>query len=426
MDFMEKIAELRAEKAGLLSKAEELVNAGKYAEADAVTEQMAGINASIKSIEALASESRDAAKGAGEQSVRSSAGSSQGETKLFNSLGEQLSAIYNFRKNHIEDRRLQKVNNAVLGTNEGTGADGGFAIQTDFAGMILESAFERSPLLSRMDRFTCSRSANAMRWVQVDETDISKSVFGGVQMYWASEGSTVAASKPQFREMKLDLEKMMGFAYCTEEMLEDAAFMSGFFGTAFSLAADQLLGESVISGDGVGKPLGILSSKALITVAKEADQEAGTFTGKNALSMLSRAMPRGRERLVWLMHPDMEELLPTLAIENGGTSKFLWDPEGGLGNFDTQRVLGKPVLFDQNCGAPGTVGDVLLIDPKQYILLSKGTARQDWSIHVEFLTDQSCFRMVFRCNGAPKVSRPLTIKNSQKPRSPFVALADRK
>ena len=29
MDFMEKIAELRAEKAGLLSKAEELVNAGK-------------------------------------------------------------------------------------------------------------------------------------------------------------------------------------------------------------------------------------------------------------------------------------------------------------------------------------------------------------------------------------------------------------
>lgn len=333
MDFMEKIAELRAEKAGLLSKAEELVNAGKYAEADAVTEQMAGINASIKSIEALASESRDAAKGAGEQSVSSSAGSGQGETKLFNSLGEQLSAIYNFRKNHIEDRRLQKVNNAVLGTNEGTGADGGFAIQTDFAGMILESAFERSPLLSRMDRFTCSRSANAMRWVQVDETDISKSVFGGVQMYWASEGSTVAASKPQFREMKLDLEKMMGFAYCTEEMLEDAAFMSGFFGTAFSLAADQLLGESVISGDGVGKPLGILSSKALITVAKEADQEAGTFTGKNALSMLSRAMPRGRERLVWLMHPDMEELLPTLAIENGGTSKFLWDPRGGPGQL---------------------------------------------------------------------------------------------
>ena len=30
------------------------------------------------------------------------------------------------------------------------------------------------------------------------------------------------------------------------------------------------------------------------------------------------------------------------------------------------------------------------------------------------------------CNGAPKVSKPLTIKNSTKTRSPFVALADRK
>ena len=41
-------------------------------------------------------------------------------------LGEQLKAIYNFRKNHIEDKRLQQVNDAALGANEGTGADGGF------------------------------------------------------------------------------------------------------------------------------------------------------------------------------------------------------------------------------------------------------------------------------------------------------------
>ena len=37
-------------------------------------------------------------------------------------------------------------------------------------------------------------------------------LIGGIQMFWAAEGATVAASKPQFREMKMDLEKMMGFA----------------------------------------------------------------------------------------------------------------------------------------------------------------------------------------------------------------------
>ena len=68
---------------------------------------------------------------------------------------------------------------------------------------------------------------------------------------------------------------------------------------------------------------------------------------------------------------------------------------------------------------------MLLIDPMQYILLTKGTAKQEWSIHVEFLSDQRAFRMVFRCNGAPKATTPLTIRNSNKQRSPFVGLAAR-
>ena len=427
MDFMEKITELRAQKAQLLTQAQALVDEGKITEANAVTDQMEDINAQIAGLEKLAQASRENARPDYDGALHSkTADSGKEEGKPFASVGEQLRAIYHFRKNHVEDKRLQKVNNAVLGSNEGSGADGGFALQTDFAGMIMESAVQQSPLLNRLDRYTCSSSANAMRWVSADETNVSKSVFGGVQMYWASEGAAVAASKPQFREMKMDLEKMMGFLYCTDEMLEDAAFLSGFASSAFTLAGDRLLTEGVICGDGVGKPLGLIHSKALVTVDKESGQAAGSFLGANAIKMQARAMPRNRERLVWLMHPDAEELLPTLSIQSGEAAKFLWNPEGGLGNFDTQRVLNKPVLFEDSCSALGNAGDILLVDPYMYILLTKGTVKQDWSIHVEFLTDQNCFRVVYRCNGAPKVSKPLTIKNSTKTRSPFVALAARK
>ena len=428
MDFMEKITELRASKAQLLTQAEGLVADGKITEASAISDQMENINAQIAGLEKLAKASREAAEPVYDGALYSSSAKDSGksEDKPFASVGEQLRAIYNFRKNHVEDKRLQRDNNADLWANEGSGADGGFALQTDFAGMIMESAVQQSPLLNRLDRYTCSSSANAMRWVSADETDVSKSVFGGVQMYWASEGAAVAASKPQFREMKMDLEKMMGFLYCTDEMLEDVAFMTSFASSSFTLAGDRLLTEGVICGDGVGKPLGLTHSKALITVAKEQSQAAGTFLGANAIKMQARAMPRNRDRLVWLMHPDVEEQLPTLAIQGGEAAKILWNPEGGLGNFDTQRVLNKPVLFEDSCSALGTAGDILLVDPFMYILLTKGTVKQDWSIHVEFLTDQNCFRVVYRCNGAPKVSKPLTIKNSTKTRSPFVALADRK
>lgn len=433
MDFMEKITELRAQKKQLADQAETLVKDGKLDDLDNITQQMNDLNGNIEKLERAMDAARaNAAPVDGaydgvlhdEEKGKAKNGKDK-DLKVFSSLGEQLKAIYAFRKNGVKDERLQQVNNAVLGSNEGTGADGGFALQTDFAGQILESAVEQSPLLNRLDRYTCSSAANAMRWLSADETDVSKSVFGGVQMYWASEGATVAASKPQFRELKMDLEKMMGFAYCTDEMLTDAAFMTGFFGTAFTLAADRLLTESVISGDGVGKPLGLLNSKAIIAVDKESGQAAGTFLGANAIKMQARAMPLNRDRLVWLMHPDAEELLPYLSIQSGEAAKFLWNPEGGLGNFDTQRVLNKPVLFEDRCSALGSKGDINLVDPMYYILLTKGTAKQDWSVHVEFLTDQNCFRMVYRCNGAPKIEKPLTIKNSTKTRSPFVTLAAR-
>ena len=429
MDFMEKITALREQKGQLLNKAQTLADEGNYAEVDKITEQMEGINNQISSLEKLARQSRESAEpvydGVLHSGPKTAMEDRGGEDKPFASIGEQLTAIYNFRKNHVEDKRLQQVNNAVLGANESMGADGGFAIQTDFAGAILESAVQASPLLNRLDRYTCSSAANSMRWIAADETDVSKSVFGGVQMYWAAEGATVAASKPQFREMKLDLEKMMGFCYCTDEMLQDAAFLTGFVGNGFILAADRLLTESVIAGDGVGKPLGLLNSGAMIAVDKETSQAAGTFLGSNAIKMQARSMPRNRERLVWLMHPDLEEQLPYLSIQSGEAAKFLWNPEGGLGNFDTQRVLNKPVLFEDSCSALGKKGDVMLVDPYMYLLMTKGTVKQDWSVHVEFLTDQSCFRVVFRCNGTPKYTKPLTINNSTKTRSPFVTLAAR-
>ena len=428
IDYMEKITELRAQKKQLLDQAEGLVNEGKFDEADQITSKMEGLNKNIQSLEKLSNASRSNAAPTYDGILHDGEGNPKGkdgDVKPFASLGEQLKAIYTAKRTGQVDERLLQVNNAAQGANEGVGADGGFLLQTDFAKGIMESAVQNSPLLNRLDRYTCSSPANAMRWVSIAENDVSESVFGGIQMYWASEANTVAASKPQFREMKMDLEKMMGLAYCTEEMLQDAAFMNGFFGSAFTLAADRLLTASIIGGDGNGKPLGILNSPALIAVDAEADQAAGTFLGANAIKMQARTMPRNRGRLVWLMHPDVEEQLPYLSIHSGEAAKFLWNPEGGLGGFDAQRVLNKPVLFEDSCSALGTKGDIMLVDPFQYILLTKGTARQDWSIHVEFLTDQRCFRMVYRCNGGPKVATPLTIKNSTKTRSPFVALADR-
>ena len=53
MDFQSKIDELRAKKAELLAKAEGLGGEGKLEELNGVTDQMEGLNNSIKSLERL-------------------------------------------------------------------------------------------------------------------------------------------------------------------------------------------------------------------------------------------------------------------------------------------------------------------------------------------------------------------------------------
>ena len=227
MDYMEKITELRASKAKLNEQAQALVTEGKFEDANKLADQMEGINKQIQAVERLLDESRKHAvpldgKYDGilhDEGTGTPKDGKKDAVKPFATLGEQLKAVYDLRKGLVADERLEKVNNAagVTGTN---GPDGGFALQEDFAGAILESAVRQSPLLNRLDRYTCSSAANAMRWLHADETDISTSVFGGIQMFWAAEGATVAASKPQFREMKLDLEKMMeiGRASCRERV----------------------------------------------------------------------------------------------------------------------------------------------------------------------------------------------------------------
>ena len=186
------------------------------------------------------------------------------------------------------DNRLAAVNEAQ-GVNTQTGTDGAFAIQEDFAGTIIETAATTGDILSRVDSYTSGAASNAVRFMTCDETDVSESVYGGVQAYWASEAASVNASKPKFYETKIDLEKLMAFIYITDEALEDMPFMSGLLNNAMATAANRLLEGAVVDGDGVGKPLGILHAPSLVTVDKESAQTE-ILTFKNIARMYGRKL----------------------------------------------------------------------------------------------------------------------------------------
>lgn len=337
--------------------------------------------------------------------------------KLFKNLNEQLMAVKAAANGNVDERL--KTLNVATGASTGVGEDGGFAIQQDYAADMMDSAVAEDPLLSMVDTFQLSGRSNRVSWNELKETSIASTVFGGIQTYWASEAGTVAASKPAMQKRELSLEKLMGFYYNTDEMEQDSSFNSQVATRGFTASIRRNLAAAIVSGDGIGKPLGILSAGCLVSVAKEVGQSADTIVWENISKMYQRA--RGnKSAYAWLVHPDVPQQLENMVkiVGTGGVPVYL--PAALAGSVDTLR--GRPILESDQCSALGDKGDIFLIDPKQYLLIYKGGIEQAVSIHVSFLTAENCFRFIFRVNGMPKQSSALTIKNSSATRSSIVTL----
>jgi HK97 family phage major capsid protein len=348
--------------------------------------------------------------------------------KLFKNLGEQLNAIKNAAVNGVVDERLLKINkqgaqNAALGGNEGEPEEGGYLVQTDFAAAMLESAAKSGQILPLVDQYEVSGGSNRVEWVEVDETSVATTVFGGVQVYWAAEAAAVTASQPKLIEKEIKLQKLMGLAYSTMELDADSNFSSQLYEKAFTLGIQRELENCIISaaGTGVGKPLSFLKGGSLVTVAKETAQANGTIVWENIVKMYNRALDKSKG--IWLCHPDASEQLDFLSfpIGTGGVPVYL--PAAIAGSISTLK--GRPVIESDHCSALGSLGDFNFVDLSQYMLIKKGGIQSDVSMHVQFLTGQNAFRFIFRANGMPKKNSALTIKNSANTRSSFVTLAAR-
>ncbi|QYR20807.1 phage major capsid protein [Paenibacillus sp. sptzw28] len=339
--------------------------------------------------------------------------------KPYKSLAAQLKDIRDAAHGNVSEN-LRIVQNA-MGGNTQVGQDGGFAVQTDFAGMMMESAASAGNILPRLDSYQVTDGSNSVKWVDIDEDDVSDTVFGGVKVYWASEAATVAKSQPKLQERELKLEKLMGFAYATYELDSDSSFINTLYTRAFELAIRRTLEGAIISGDGVGKPIGILKGGSLVSVAKEAGQEADSITWANLSAMYHRAFDKSNS--IWLAHPDTHEQFDFLSfpVGTGGVPVYL--PATQTGTIDTLR--GRSIVDSDHCSELGEKGDIIFADLSQYMLAYKGGVDAATSIHVQFLTAENCFRFIFRANGMPKRNKSLKIKNSTKNRSSFITLDTR-
>ena len=340
--------------------------------------------------------------------------------KRFSSFGEQLMAAYRAAMpgGKVDERLTTR---AASGLNESTPSDGGFLVQQDFVTELLKRTYETGILASKVKKIPISTNANGMKINAIDEDSRANgSRWGGVQTYWEGEADEITASKPKFRQMELSLKKLTGLCYATDELLQDAAALEAVIRQAFAEEFGFKIDDAILSGSGEGEPLGILNSGAIVTVAKEASQ-TDTITVENLIKMWNRLWSRSRANAVWYINQELEPYLYTLKIGD----KPVYIPAGGLSEKPYGTLFGRPVVPIEQCSAAGEVGDIILADIGQYLLIDKGGIKSASSIHVRFLYDENVFRFIYRVDGKPIWTKPLTPYKGSATVSPFVTLAKR-
>lgn len=341
----------------------------------------------------------------------------------FASFGEQLVSVARAGIGRGADPRLFTA--AATGLSEAVPSDGSFLVQQDFSTTLLEDTFSTGLLPSRCRRIPISGSANSIKLPGVDETSRASTRFGGILAYWLDEAGTKTASKPKFRQITLDLKKLIGLVYATDELLQDAAALEAFCRRGFAAEFGFRLDDAIINGVGGGQPLGILAAGSLVSVAKEAGQAADTVVTENIVKMYARMFPSSVPNAVWLVNQAVLPHLYTMSLSVGTGGSAVFMPAGGLSQSPYNTLLGRPVIVLEQCAALGDLGDIIFADMNGYLLAEKGGMQSDMSIHVAFTTDESCFRFVLRVDGQPERASALTPYKGSDTLSHFVALAAR-
>lgn len=313
---------------------------------------------------------------------------------------------------------------------EGVGEDGGFLVPAEFREGIMKVVEGEDSLLARTDGSTTSRNAV---FHPKDETTPWGTT--GIQVYWEGEAQSTTASSAKFKGDTLRLNKLFARIDASDEILEDAPQLDNYLRVKTPEVMTSVINLAIIQGNGVGKPLGLLSAPCLVTVAKETSQPADTIFHRNLVKMMGRMYGPCWARSVWLMHQDVWANLHTMSFRDIGAypstattaaAPAFMPPNSLLSGAPFGTLLGRPIVVTQAMETIGDLGDIILADLSKYRTITKsGGMRVDTSIHIKFDTDETAFRFIFRLAGAPWWSAAISQRDGSNTLSPFVTLAER-
>lgn len=325
------------------------------------------------------------------------------------------------------DKRLIIEKGDPSGHNTGVESEGGILVPETISDEMMEIMLGDDSFESQTDqRTTTSNNLNLKGFLQTGHSLHQRNA--GFVTYWADEADQYTASMLKFQTLRLELRKIIGAAYVTDEEMSDSSFAWG--SELSKRAADSFkfqINGAMIDGTGAGMPEGIMYAPATKTCPIVNAQE-NNILHANIRKMWALMHPELRSGAVWLVHPDMEEILETISFMDDTSSRVpVYLPAGGISGKGYATLKGRPVIATQHCHSLGEYGDIILVNWRPYITLRKAGegVKRSSSIHVRFMYDEMVFKFSTRVDGQSGWRHPIQDKHGTATRGHAVILAAR-
>jgi len=337
----------------------------------------------------------------------------------FANLGDFARSVFNMTNR--PDPRMDKVHEVMNAYSTADPASAGTLIPEEFRSDIYELALEGAIVRPRASVITMTGGTISLPFVDVT-THAGGTFFGGMTFTWTPESGAIAASEAKFGRVKLEAWKLTGGARIPNELWRDAPALNSWLMRSAPQGINFTEDVAFITGSGVGEPLGVQNSLALLTVTKETNQVAATVVTENILKMYARVLPQSIGNSVWLANPTTFPQLMTLsiAVGTGGAPVSLVDIHAS----PNLTMLGRPLILTEKVPALGSAGDIGLYDFGFYLIGDRQAVSLESSEHSRFMNDETEVKLILRVDGRPWIQSALTPKNGDS-LSPFVILGAR-
>jgi len=207
-------------------------------------------------------------------------------------------------------------------------ADGGYLVPDHFEKTLIETLNDTMVIRKLAHVF---KTASGSLKIPVLETKAKAA--------WTDEGEEIVETNETFGQKNIGAHKLTALVKVSSELLQDSAFdLESHFRAQFVARMAEAEEEAFITGDGVGKPYGILhdteGAEVGVTTAS-----ATAITADELIKLYYSLRGPYRPNDVWLLNDATVAAIRTLKDFNG---QYLW--QSGLKEGTPDTLLGRTVI----------------------------------------------------------------------------------